>query len=120
MAKRRKLHEISLEDDIHYRGPLSYQGFQILGWLCIVMLFVAVLLKIEARLEQNYAERFTSLSNTLQVISSMSLPFLLVANYAKILDNAEGYKKQLIRNGGAAAGIFLAAFILYHRYVPVE
>ena len=101
MARRRKLHEISLKDDIRYRGPLSYQGFQILGWLCIVLLFEAVLLKIGAKLDKPSAERYTSLSTTLWTISTMSLPFLLVANYAKILDNAEGYKKQLLRNGGA-------------------
>jgi len=119
MARRRKLHEISLKDDIRYRGPLSYQGFQILGWLCIVLLFEAVLLKIGAKLDKPSAERYTSLSTTLRTISTMSLPFLLVANYAKILDNAEGYKKQLLRNGGAAAGIFLASVILYSRYVVV-
>ena len=119
MARRRKLHEISLKDDIRYRGPLSYQGFQILGWLCIVLLFEAVLLKIGAKLDKPSAERYTSLSTTLRTISTMSLPFLLVANYAKILDNAEGYKKQLLRNGVAAAGIFLASFILYSRYVVV-
>ena len=33
--KKRKLHEISKEADIRYRGPISYQGFQALGWLCI-------------------------------------------------------------------------------------
>ena len=28
---RKKLHEVSTQDDIRYRGPLSYQGVQVLG-----------------------------------------------------------------------------------------
>lgn len=42
--KRKKIHEVDLETDIRYRGPLSDRSFKILGWLClalsqIVMLF---------------------------------------------------------------------------------
>ena len=44
MGKRRKLHEYSAENDIRYRGPLSYQGFQILGWLCIALSQVVVVM----------------------------------------------------------------------------
>ena len=35
--RRLRIHEVTHENDIRYRGPLSYQHFQILGWLCIVL-----------------------------------------------------------------------------------
>ena len=41
--KRVKLHEITPENDIRYRGPLSFFHFQILGWLCIVLSQVALI-----------------------------------------------------------------------------
>jgi len=39
----RKLHEYSAEQDIRYRGPLSYQGLMALGWLMIVFAAVRLL-----------------------------------------------------------------------------
>ena len=49
MGKRRKrikLHEVSLEEDIKYRGPLSYRHFRIFGWLCIALSQVVMLIGI--------------------------------------------------------------------------
>ena len=31
---RQRWHERTADKDIRYRGPLNYQHFQILGWLC--------------------------------------------------------------------------------------
>ncbi len=39
-----KLHEYSAEQDIRYRGPISYQGLMALGWLMIVFAAVRILL----------------------------------------------------------------------------
>ena len=50
-------------------------------------------------------------------IAEMSLPFLLMANFARILNNTDGYAKQLLRNGGAMAAIFAAVMISFNRYV---
>ena len=50
-------------------------------------------------------------------IAEMSLPFLLMANFARILSNTDGYAKQLLRNGGAMAAIFAAVMISFNRYV---
>ena len=39
-----KLHEYTAEQDIRYKGPLSYPGLMILGWLMIVFTAVRILL----------------------------------------------------------------------------
>ena len=117
MAKRRKLHEISVEDDIRYRGPLSYVGFQVLGWLCIALMAVLLILQIGGRISPEIAQKTSGAVIALTYINSLSLPFLLIANFSKILNNSEGYKKQLIKNGGVAAAIILAAILLAGRYL---
>ena len=116
----KKLHEVTAADDISYRGPLSYQGFQALGWACIVASVLRLILAIGGSKDPRLYEDTGALMDVLAYLVPLPLPFLLIANFSRILNNSEGYKKQLLRNGGAAAGIFLAAFILYHRYVPVE
>lgn len=115
--KKRKLHELLAEEDIRYRGPISYQGFQALGWLCITVVAATLLLRIGGRIDPKIAEKTAGLLNVLNYVRSLSLPFLLIANFSKILNNSEGYKKQLIRNGSIAAAIFLASFFLFGRYV---
>lgn len=117
MAARRKLYEYTAENDIRYRGPLSYQGFQVVGWLCIVTSVYCLLLGILVRLNPETAESRKLVVDVLGYIASMSLPFLLIANFSRILSNAEGYRKQLLRNGGAALGIFIAAVFVFSRYV---
>ena len=51
--KRRKFHEHGAHNDIKYRGPISYQGFQVLGWLCIVMGVVVVMMKLSIKVNPN-------------------------------------------------------------------
>ena len=115
--KRVRLHEASAENDISYRGPLSYQHFQIFGWLCIVLSVVLMLLKLGAKADEGMARDTATLVTVLEYVTSLSLPFLLIANFSKILNNSEGYKKQLIRNGAAAVGIGLVAYVFFSRYV---
>ena len=117
MAKRRKLHEVSLEDDIRYRGPISFQGFQVLGWLCLVGTVLMALLNIARKADPMTAEMTEQYMPIVETFAMLSLPFLLIANYSRILSNFEGYKMQLIRTGGTAAAIFGVSCFIYSRYI---
>ena len=114
--KRLKIHEVTAENDIRYLGPLNYQHFQILGWLCIVMTQAMLLISLGGKIDSSIQKRFEGAIPVLQWISSMSLPFLLIANFARIVNNVEGYRKQLIKNGAAMAGLSLAAILVLERY----
>ena len=115
--RRVRLHEATAENDIRYRGPLSYQHFQTLGWLCIVVSMVLNVMRLIGKVNSDYAAETAATASVLEYIAGMSLPFLLIANFSRILNNSEGYSKQLIRNGGAAAGIFAAVVFVFSRYV---
>ena len=115
--KRLKIHETTAENDIRYRGPLNYQHFQMLGWMCIVASAAVVLITLGAKMDSSLGTRLDGMKNVLEWVGSLSLPFLLIANFAKILNNSEGYRKQLIKNGAAMAGITLGSILLMYRYV---
>ena len=117
MAKRRKLHEISPEDDIRFRGPLSYQSFQALGWLALAGTFALSLMKVALNVDPATVESRQGLLTFLTFLSSLSLPLLLIANFSRILSNAEGYRRQMIRTGGVAFAIFAGFYFIYKRYV---
>ena len=114
--KRTKMHEHTAENDIRYRGPINFQGFQLLGWACIVFTVVVAVIQLGGKFDPGVTKEYGSIANVLQYLSILSLPFLLLANFAKILGNFNGYKKQLLITGGAAAGIFAATLLFGGRY----
>ena len=115
--RRKKLSEVSLEHDIRYRGPLSYRHLRILGWLCIVIAQVSVLLALGGHISGQLQEKTMTLQAVLSVASSMSVPFLLLANYALILDTSDGYKRQFTIHAAAAALIAVLSLFIFNRYV---
>ncbi len=118
MAKKRvRLHEQGSHNDIKYSGPLSFQSFQVLGWSCIVVTVIMALMIIAMKVNPADTERFAKINEIISYIAEMSLPFLLMANFARILNNTDGYRKQLLKNGGAMAALFLVFMIFFNRYV---
>ena len=115
-APRRKWHERIAEKDIRYRGPLNYQHFQILGWLCIVASQALLILSLGEKMGKLPAA-YAGLMKPLTYISWLSLPFLLIANFAQIMNGQKSYRFLLIKNFCAAGAIWgIYAFFL-NRYV---
>ena len=115
--KRVKLHEVTQENDIRYRGPLSYFHFQILGWLCIVLSQVALIVQLAGRINPDAAANAMNVLGPLQRAANLSLQFLLISVFAQLLNTEGGYVKQIARNAAAMAGICALFYIAFYRYV---
>ena len=115
--KRMKFHEYTIENDMKYKAPLNYQTFQVLGWLCMVTSIVVLMINIGGRLNEGVTKQYGGIADVLSYFAEMSVPFLLIANFSKILNNSEGFKKQLLRNGGAALAIFVVTIVMGNRYI---
>jgi len=113
----KRLHEITAADDIRYRGPISYQGLQALGWACIVASVLRLILAIGGSRDPRLAADTRGLMDVLTFLVPLPLPFLLIANFSRILNNSEGYKKQLLRNSLAAAALYGFSWLFFSRYV---
>lgn len=115
--RRLKLHEMTHENDIRYRGPINSQHFKLLGWLCIAAAQITVILRLGGRLSEGFAMDSASWLRFLESASQLSLPFLLIAIFAQLLNNDIGYRKTLLINGGAMAGICALYYLLFYRYI---
>lgn len=73
MAKRLKWNEVSLDDDIRYRGPISFQGFQALSWLCMVVAVALALLEFAGKVDQPTAEMTKDVLPVLRTVSSLTI-----------------------------------------------
>ena len=115
--KKAKIHEVNAGNDKRFLGPLNYQHFQILGWICIAVSQAAVLLALGCRLDENVRADSAELVESLQFLGSLSLPLLLIANFAQILNPSEGYRRQLIRNAGAMLAVCLGFYAVYYHFL---
>ena len=116
-TKRKKLHEFTAADDIRYLGPISYREFKILGWLCILLAQIVILINSAGKLNSDFALRMSTKTTILQFLSNLSLPFLLFSNFAIILSNRNGYRKQLITNGALAVGMILLFALFFNHFI---
>ena len=114
---RARFHEFSAENDIRYRGLLTYQHFQFLGWLCIAAVQAAFLMRVCGKADPAYAAEYGWLQEMLESMGSMSLPLLLIANFAQILDDSDGYRRTLLKNVAASLLICGLSSLLFYRYL---
>ena len=115
--KRVKLHEVTSENDIRYRGPLSFFHFQILGWLCLVISQVALIVSLAGRIDADAAVNTAGVLGLLQNAANLSLPFLLIYVFAQLLNTEGGYIKQIVKNAAAMAGIWALSCLVFYRYI---
>ena len=115
--RRRKIDEYTLENDIKYRGPLSYRWLRILAWLFLIISQIGVLLALGSKLDSGLANKVGDLPDLMSGAKDIMMPLFLVATFATILNGSRTFKSMLIVYGGGAI-IFYILFILFHeRYV---
>ena len=115
--KEKKLARMTSGQDIRYRGPLSYRAFKALGWLCIILSQVAVLLTLEAKLDPTMTDILQQPITVVSMLSSLALPFLLIANFALILNHSEGYASQIRKYAILAVLVLALSVLLFCRYI---
>ena len=105
------------ENDIRYRGPLSYRHLQILAWICIAFKILFILTNLSLRINPSQPQWLYALRGTCDTIGEFSLPLFLFANFAIILDEKKSYCQQLVKFAGLSLMIVLLYEVILHRYV---
>lgn len=111
-----KLIDRTIDNDIKYRGPLSYQGLRIFAWAFLVLSQIGVVLSLFIKTD---ATKFANLQGLQRFFSSFAdIPFSLfiLANFAFIFQKKNNYKKMLIFYGGIALALYITAIILINHF----
>jgi len=115
--RRKKLHDVSLEKDIKFRGPLSYRHLKIIGWLCIAAAQAKLVLSLAQEYLQNTIAIPDVITAILEIMISLIIPLFLLSNFSRILDSRDGYRRQILVNGLTAAVIAVLFIFFYYHYV---
>ena len=109
-----KIHEIDEMNDKKSFKPLSYRHFRIIGWACLAIAQIGVILGLFAG--SNNDPAYINAETALKIFSSLMAPLFLTAAFAQVLTAKNGYKKSIMIYGGGALGIFLASVLVYNHY----
>ena len=63
--KKPRMWEVTPENDIRYKGILSYRHFRIAGWVCMAMTIANIFLGLGMKINEGVADKYGSLHNVL-------------------------------------------------------
>lgn len=113
-----------IDKDIRFRGPLSYRYFRLIGWMCMSIMFISMILGFVMKLRGLFSEvppeqmeAFAIASEVMSYFSALPLPLFLIANFAIILQQKNNYKKLIKSFGVILLGIYLGFIFVYYHYV---
>ena len=115
--KRLKLRERTLENDIRYRGPLSYRHLRIIAWVCMIFAQVGMVVNFNIKLFPSTVDQLGWLKDLCSFFSSFPLPLFLLANFTMIFTQkgGKGWRSVLIFYGGMAALLYVIGnFVVMH------
>ena len=115
-----------IDKDIKYRGPLSYRGLRLCGWIAMAVMFISMMLgaalKIKGALggasEAQLAGLATA-SSILSYFSALPLPLFLIANFAVILQSRSNYKKLILSYLKILLIVYVAFMVVYYHYIVI-
>ena len=114
--RRPRFYEITPENDIKFRGRLSYRHFRILGWLFLIVAQIAVLLNLDRFLSGD-PSLHGFLPIFLSFFADLMPPLFLIAVFSVVLVAKDGYRRLITMHGGLAILVVVAFLILYAHYM---
>lgn len=109
-----KHHLHNEENDIKYRGPLSYRHLRIIAWVCMMFMALSILFGVFYKIK--HEDGYNVAQQLFNQIGTLALPLFLLANFSFILRNRKNLKKLLLFYGFAALGMMVVAYGLVFRY----
>lgn len=116
--KRHRKHfsEITPENDIKYRGPLSYRHLRILGWLFLSIGQVGLILNMSKTLNFNQ-NLYGVWPKILDVFGSLMAPLFLIAAFSVVLVAKNGYRRLITLYVGLNVLMYVGFLIVYQHYL---
>ena len=109
--RRKYIHLVNEENDIKFRGPLSYRYLRILGWICLFISQVGMLLNMGAN--ANMISVNGTFLNVLSIFKDLMTPLFLFAAFAQVLVAKDGYKRLLRTYTLGALGLYLGFVFVF-------
>lgn len=115
-----------IDNDMNYRGPLSYRYLRIIAWISMTLMFISITLGVGMKIRgvmgasADNLEGLSRASNILSYFSALPLPLFLIANFAIILQHKGNYKKLISMYGKLLLGVYVGFMFIYYHYIVIS
>ena len=103
------------DNDIKYRGPLTYRHLRIIAWVCMMFMAISIVFSIFGKIKMSDGLKTTA--NVFNSLGSLALPLFLIANFSIIMRSHNNIKRVLLMHGLTALGLIFVAYAFVFRYV---
>ena len=105
-----RMNDVTPENDIRYRGPLSYRYLRIIAWIILLSSQIYFLFVREQYFKGNEFKS-GAVTRLILTVSNLVMPLFLIAVFAVILNGRERYKRTMAFYGISA--ILIIALFFY-------
>ena len=113
---RKYIHEINAENDIKFRGPLSYRHLRIIGWAFLFLSMIGIVLSLSSLLHGD-PNRYGGWTSILRNANSLMSSCFLIASFSIVLNAKDGYRRLLILFGGLTLLAIVGFIFVYLHYI---
>lgn len=111
----KNIHLVSEENDIRFRGPLSYRHLRIAGWIFLLVSQIGLILSIASSLK--LISMNPTAINIIKSSNSLMTPLFLIAAFAQVIVAKNGYWRLLRTYILGALGLFALFALVYFHFV---
>lgn len=116
LREKKKFYEVTAEDDISYQGYLSYRHLKMIAWALIVLACLGNALSMYASASKQ-TDSYSTIVSILEMGKELSVPLLLIASFATILNGRGQYKRVIMTNAAIAVAFAGFFFLVYERFI---
>ena len=114
---RKSILDFNQENDIKFRGPLSYRHLRIAAWASLVISQIGVMLTFSCLMNGD-PNTYGAWPNILSFFSTFMAPLFLIAAFSVVLNAKDGYRRLIILYTGLTVLVYVA-FVIVYRYYAV-
>ena len=115
--KKISIYDVTPENDIKFKGFLSYRHFRIMGWICMAIAVMNIFLSLGMKISEDVNAKYETLNSILSFFAQFAIFLFLFANFAVIIDKKSTYKSLFITYGGLTVAFIVIYNIIYYRYL---
>ena len=106
------------ENDIKYRGIMSYRILRIIAWLFLSLSQFGIFLTLVCTIDpEGYGKTFGTLATVLEYSGNIMMPLFLIANFSTLLNKSKRWGSRLLVYGLCALMVFLLFIVIHDRYL---
>ena len=113
---RKNIHLVNKENDIKFRGPLSYRHLRIIGWVLLAVSQISNILRLSEKL-YDMPGWYQAWPDVLNRAFYLMGPLFLIAAFSIVLNAKDGFKRLLITYSGLSILMYGVFILIYEHYL---